>query len=53
MWLKYFVTFADFLMCLLIVFFCRVLTWEEDKFSMIGFIGMVVLYGLNIAIMWS
>ena len=53
MWLRYFTTFADFIMCLFILFFCRALTWEKNKASMIGFVGMIILYGLNIIMMWS
>lgn len=53
MWLRYLTTFADFIMCLFILFFCRALTWERNKASMIGFAGMIVLYGLNIMMMWS
>lgn len=52
--LKFITTIFDILFLLIIWFFCRDLSWEKehDKFQIVGFGSMMILYLANIVLIW-
>lgn len=53
--LKIITTIFNILFTLIIVFFSRGLIWskEDDRFSIVGFGSMMVLYITNIFLIWQ
>lgn len=51
--LKIITTVINVIMMSVIFFFMRSITWEKDKYSVIGFTGMQILYILNMICMWD
>ena len=50
MWVRYFVTFLDIVMCLCILFFAKD---KRDTFSIIGFGAMILAYAGSAFLMWN
>lgn len=45
----------NILFALIVLWFCKPLSWrkEEDRFSIVGFGSMIVLYFLNTVLIWQ
>ena len=50
--IKYFVTFINFLLCLIILFFLKGVDPKENKATYIGFSAMIAAYVGSTALMW-
>lgn len=52
--LKIITTIFNILFFLIILFFCRGLSWskEDDRFLIVGFGSMMILYLANIVLIW-
>lgn len=53
MWFRYFITFLDIVMCLILISFTESLTWEKNKASIIGFGTMILAYAGSAFLMWN
>lgn len=51
--LKIFTTLAIVILMLIILLFCKGLTWEKNSASIIGFSSMEIVYVLSLICIWS
>lgn len=52
--LKIITTALDALFTLIILWFCKTLSWQKEveRFSIVGFLSMIVVYLLNTMLIW-